>query len=189
MAIMSASPARVNFRSPWTLPLHSFLAPLKCSEAPENLYPEYKMSALRSVAQIPPSVKYLEVVLDSNVYDVDILATYPAFTLDGSVADLGGSIVDSATVNQHLTGVDVVTFGGEGDYGIGTLFKDLGRQFLIVDAADNHLALFRQVQLVQGADTEGVGGVPPSWNCLFVKVWAAAGTNVCVVRTGPGSSA
>lgn len=147
------------------------------------------MSVTRSLAQIPPSVKYLIVALDSGVYNALNLSTFPAFTINGTVADLGGSIVESSTANANLDIVDVVTFGGESDYGVGTLFKDLGRQLLIKDADDNHVALFRQVQLVNGALTEGVGGVSPSWNCLFVKVWSADGANVCVARTGPGSSA
>jgi hypothetical protein len=147
------------------------------------------MSAIRSLAQIPPSIKYLIVALDSGMYNPLNLSTYPAFTINGTVDDLGGSIVASATANENLDIVDVVTFGGESDYAMGTLFKDLGRQLLIKDADDNHVALFRQVQWVNGTLTEGVGGVPPSWNCLFVKVWSADGENVCVVRTGPGSSA
>lgn len=150
------------------------------------------MSAIRSLAQIPPSVKYLEVVVNSGVYDPSKLYSYPAFTLAGSVADLGGSIVDSNTVNQEISGTNIVNdivLGTGGDYTVGTLFKDLGRQLLIVDARSNHIALFRQVQLVQGENTEGVGGVAPSWNCLFVKVWSADGKNVCVVRTGPGTPA
>ena len=145
------------------------------------------MSALRSLSQIPASIKYLVARIDSTVYNSNILATYPAFAITGSVEDIGGSIVDSTTVNQHLTNITGVTFGTGDTYSIGTQFKDLGRQFLIVDADDNHLALFRQVQRVLGIDTEGVGGVAPSWNCLFVKVWAADGANVCVVRTGPGA--
>lgn len=149
------------------------------------------MSVIRSISQIPPSVKYLEAVVESISFSGEDLTAYPGFSLpDGAtVADIGamGSIVVDDDLD--LRSVNPVTFGIEATYSIGTLFKDLGRQLLVVDAAGTHLALFRQVQLVNGADTEGVGGVPPSWNCLFVKVWSAAGTNVCVVRTGPGSPA
>jgi hypothetical protein len=145
------------------------------------------MSAIRSIAQIPASIKYLEAVVGSSAFDDDVLAEYPAFSLDGTAADLGavGSIVLNSTADANLANVSAVIFGDENTYGVGTLFKDLGRQLLIKDAADNHLALFRQVQYVNGE--EGVGGVPPVWNCLFVKVWAADGLNVCVARTGPGA--
>lgn len=150
------------------------------------------MSVIRSISQIPPSVKYLEAVVDSISFSGEDLTAYPGFSLpDGAtVADISaaGSIVVDEDLNLRI--VNSVTFSNqEATYPLGTLFKDLGRQLLVVDAAGTHLALFRQVQLVNGADTEGVGGVSPSWNCLFVKVWSAAGTNVCVVRTGPGSPA
>lgn len=149
------------------------------------------MSAIRSIAQIPASIKYLEAVIASSSFDSDVLSEYPAFSLDNdtTIADIGaeGSIVDAADIN--LATVSAVTFGDENTYSVGTLFKDLGRQLLIKNAAGTHLALFRQVQLVQGAETEGVGGSAPSWNCLYVKVWSGAGTNICVVRTGPGSPA
>lgn len=147
------------------------------------------MSAIRSIAQIPASVRYLESAISSNSYDSDILSEYPAFRLDSGamIADIGavGSIVAENDIN--LDDVSGVTFGEESTYIVGALFKDLGRQLLIKNAAGAHLALFRQVQWVSGDEsTEGVGGSAPSWNCLFVKVWSAAGTNVCVARTGPG---
>jgi hypothetical protein len=149
------------------------------------------MSAIRSLAQIPASIKYLEAVVGSSGFDSDVLAEYPAFRLlnDANISDLGaeGSIVLGSTADANLSNVESVTIGDENTYAVGTLFKDLGRQLLIKGASDNHVALFRQVQLVNGADTEGVSGVSPSWNCLFVKVWAADGTNVCVARTGPGA--
>jgi hypothetical protein len=145
------------------------------------------MSAIRSIAQIPASVRYLESVISSIPYDQDILSEYSAFSLDSgaTIADIGavGSIVAEADIN--LDAVSEVIFGDEA-VAVGTLFKDLGRQLLIKNAAGAHLALFRQVQRVAGANTEGVGGSAPSWNCLFVKVWSAAGTNVCVARAGPG---
>lgn len=65
------------------------------------------------------------------------------------------------------------------------LYRDLGRQVTIVDAAGNHLQKWRQVQHVSGAGSEGVGGTAPEWGSnLYVLVWAADGQNVNVVRTG-----
>lgn len=147
------------------------------------------MSAIRSLAQIPASIKYLEAIVSSSGFDSDVLAEYPAFRLlnDANTSNLGaeGSIVLDSTAAENMRFVASVTFGDESTYLVGTLFKDLGRQLLIKDSMDNHLALFRQVQLVNGE--EGVGGVAPVWNCLFVKVWAADGMNVCMARTGPGA--
>jgi hypothetical protein len=67
------------------------------------------------------------------------------------------------------------------------LLKDLGRQITIVNAAGQHIAKFREVQRVNGADTEGVGpatGGDGPFGTFFVKVWSADGQNVLVVRTG-----
>lgn len=71
----------------------------------------------------------------------------------------------------------------------GELLKDLGRQVTIVNNAGVHLAVFREVQRVNGAATEGVGPqVFPDgpYGTFYVNVWAAAGTPgvVKVVRTG-----
>jgi hypothetical protein len=71
----------------------------------------------------------------------------------------------------------------------GFYFKDLGRQVTVYDPATHkHLAVFRQVQRVQGVGSEGVGLsglVPESYFAnIYMKVWAADGNGVVVVRTG-----
>lgn len=72
-----------------------------------------------------------------------------------------------------------------GSIASGTLLRDLGRSVIVTDAACNHLYRYRQVQLVSGSGSEGVGGVSPTWNSdFYVLVWAANGANVNVVRTG-----
>lgn len=64
----------------------------------------------------------------------------------------------------------------------------MGREIVIVNADCRRVALFREVQRVSGATTEGVGGlVDPAdgaYGCFFVKVWSADGQGVYVVRTG-----
>lgn len=74
---------------------------------------------------------------------------------------------------------------------VGTLFRDLGRSVTVVDADNNHLYRYRQVQLVSGVGSEGVYDsssttAPDPWRSnLYVLVWAASGgANVSVVRTG-----
>lgn len=70
----------------------------------------------------------------------------------------------------------------------GDLLKDLGREVLLVSATGVHEALYREVQRVNGAATEGVGGiVDPAdgpYGTFFVKVWSADGQGVKVLRTG-----
>jgi hypothetical protein len=62
----------------------------------------------------------------------------------------------------------------------------MGRQITIYDDTTSaHVAIYREVQVVNGADTEGVGGSSPAWGSnYFVKVWSANGLGVAVVRTG-----
>ena len=69
----------------------------------------------------------------------------------------------------------------------GELLKDMGRSMTIVDTTDKHLALFREVQRVNGAATEGVGpaGVDDAaYGTFFIKTWSADGNGVIVVRVG-----
>jgi hypothetical protein len=62
------------------------------------------------------------------------------------------------------------------------LLKDTGREIVVYDAATGlHTYKFRQVQIVNGANTEGVGADAGP----YVQVWAANGSaGVTVVRTG-----
>jgi hypothetical protein len=70
----------------------------------------------------------------------------------------------------------------------GELLKDMGRQVTYVDASNNHIAVYRQVQRVNGPTTEGVGPKVDAddgiYGTLYVRVWGADGGNVKVVRTG-----
>ena len=66
---------------------------------------------------------------------------------------------------------------------MGALLKDLGRQIVVYSDSlpgSLHTAVYRQVLLVDGATSEGVGSQAP----FYVKVFSAAGTGVGVVRTG-----
>lgn len=72
----------------------------------------------------------------------------------------------------------------------GSLLKDLGREVNVVGTDGQRLYKYRQVQIVGGTGSEGVGGTAGTtganpWNSdVFVRVWAADGTLVNVVRTG-----
>jgi hypothetical protein len=137
-------------------------------------------SVLKSYSQIPVRVKYLIAVADDDGAKIGVGADgVSAFTLDpGTFLSLGSiateSVVEALPDNSQYT------------LEAGNLFKDLGRQITILDA-DNatHLAVYRQVQLVSGAGSEGVADDAPSYEAnIFVRVWAADGKNVVVARTG-----
>ncbi len=132
---------------------------------------------LRTYAQIPARAKYF-------LYNdgIDVPGTVPTtsiFTLpEGSYADLT-SMATATAVNAVVgivTGVAPAT----------NILKDMGRQITIYDPTTHlHLAVYRQVQVVDGIATEGVGGSAPAWGSnYFVKVWSADGQGVAVIRTG-----
>ena len=61
------------------------------------------------------------------------------------------------------------------------LLKDLGRQIVVVNATTGlHEKTYRQIQIMDGATSEGVGSAAP----VYVLVSSASGTGVKVVRTG-----
>jgi hypothetical protein len=77
----------------------------------------------------------------------------------------------------------------------GTLFRDLGRKVIIAQpvllgaAPSIYLAIYRQMQVVNGPLTEGNPGPNGlgTYPTIYVKVWSADGTDpdsVCVARTG-----
>lgn len=61
------------------------------------------------------------------------------------------------------------------------LYRDLGKQIVIKDANNNHLAYFRLVRLQNSVANEGVNMADSN---IWMKVWSASGTGVAVVRTG-----
>lgn len=102
-----------------------------------------------------------------------------------AVADLSGCVV--ADLNTVSVTVPTPTF----QIPATSLLKDLGRQIVVVDAATGaHLRTYRQVQVMDGASTEGVDGSAPAgngsyYNTGYVLVSSADAANVVkVVRTG-----
>ena len=148
-------------------------------------------SNLRAYAQVPSTIRYLEVVRQGT-FTNPAPSNMAAFTI-ADMTDLArvGDIVIDGTNQIAGRGVTVavteIDFSGIGT--IGNLYKDLGRQILIVDSSRRHVALFRQVQLVDGVGSEGVAPANPWGSNIFVKVWTADSDNVVVARTGPGGSA
>ena len=133
------------------------------------------MSSIRSFSQIPVGTKFFittqeydPIPSEGESYDdpsISFSGGYPgAYIQDGSL----GSVSYPAFIK-------------------GALLKDMGRSTTIVDAAGNHLAVYREVQRVRSAATEGVGGsdiTDGPYGTFFVKVWGSDGNNVYVARIG-----
>jgi len=95
---------------------------------------------------------------------------------------------------------DPTTFTPSVSYGPNTMMKDLGRsvtvynQTVLLGSKLTTNSIFRQVQLVKGANTGGVsGGVHTptlgeqsfnDWKTFWIRVWAADGIVAPVARTG-----
>jgi hypothetical protein len=142
-------------------------------------------SVIRKFSQIPVRTKYLLVVGDAVT--TGTVSEVSAFTVaPGSFNPLLGTYrLTSTATEAEVEGApeyEAVDLSG------GALYKDLGRQITIYDDAagsyGRHLAVFRQVQKVEGAETEGVCDSANYCANIFVKVWSADGTGVVVVRTG-----
>jgi hypothetical protein len=123
-------------------------------------------SILRSLSQIPVRAKFLIATAASVRGNADA---------DSSVISLTGgfdSIMLAADVNSNFAATD---------FSQGALFRDLGRQVMVVDAAGAHLALYREAMPQASAANEGINYSNPS---VWLRVWAADGTAVRVARLG-----
>lgn len=132
-------------------------------------------SALRQHAEIAPQIRYF---LTTQQY-IAPQSPGAADVGDSTLVFVGG-YPGSIIVENSVTANYV-------DFGAGELLKDLGRSVTITDTTGRHLALYRQVQRVNGPASEGVGptiGLDGPYGCFFVKVWAADGLGVYVARTG-----
>jgi hypothetical protein len=134
-------------------------------------------SNIRSLSQIPVRTKYLLVVTDRDLGQTErAIVASSVFSLTAGANP--GSLIASTTA---LTGyVEVAATAGQ-------LYKDLGRQITVVDTLGEGaevLAVYRQVQLMNGAGSEGVANNATYSANLYVKVFSADGLNVIVARTG-----
>ena len=137
-------------------------------------------SVTSSFAQRAKNTKFFVAAADISGFVVDGL--YSVIADDELVTSAGVAVPDLSGSTLAPTAVTI---------GSGRLLKDLGRQITIVDY-DNNLttSVYRQIQLVDGAATEGVGGNPDVgttasvYGCSYVKVYSADGLGVKVYRTG-----
>lgn len=133
-------------------------------------------------AHAPVRTKYFIVV--NELTDNTSTAGSNGLSLSNSATLPAEGIVKLANVGSIFTAVDFPAIA------VGTMYRDLGRSVIIVDADGNHLYRYRQVQYVSGHTTEGVGGdgtttTPNPWRSdIYLLVWSYNGANVNVVRTG-----
>jgi hypothetical protein len=122
-------------------------------------------SVIRSLSQIPVRSKFLIALEDMSGNDLS-----GDSILDGASWPYSAdSIVD---VSQLVDLVQVAASKGD-------LFRDLGRQILVVNGSA-HVALYREAMPQTNAATEGVGANQSVW----IRVWAANGAGVKVARLG-----
>jgi hypothetical protein len=117
--------------------------------------------------------------IDSRSKFLRALATtaeYPLATTSSAVT----SVMTQADFTANTT---VAESGGA----VGDLYRDLGREVVIVSAYGAgalKLAVYRQVAVMSSATNEGVAGPGSPAEYPYVKVWDAAGAGVTVARTG-----
>lgn len=140
-------------------------------------------SLLRHPSQIGVREKYLIAVADvSNGVGV---AAGGVGAFDLSSGFFVGSVALAADVSNATVGYqERAAAGGVNSINAGELFRDMGRSITVVDADGNHLALYRNVQKVDGASTEGVPSDAAYSANIYVRVWAADGDNIGVARLG-----
>jgi hypothetical protein len=126
-------------------------------------------SALTKLSQIPVRSKFLIVLrtLAGTQFEADVAA---AFTLDGVWGVDVGTIATADALNPVAAPTTIT---------LGNLYRDLGRQIMVVNATGGHQALFREAIQQNSVANEGVMNAP-IWLC----VWRADGSEVGVARTG-----
>ena len=124
-------------------------------------------SALRSLSQISVRSKFL-IAVAADICG-NTVAESSAFMLDASWPAEVGSIAAAA---------DIV--GTVHTYVAGALYRDLGRQIMLVDSVGAHVALYREAMPQNNVATEGVVLDSSVW----LRVWAANGVGAHVARLG-----
>ena len=122
-------------------------------------------SVLRASSQIPIRSKFL-IAIASSVS--------------------GNAAADSSVISQEWLGsvvmaADVNAGASTQSFSAGALFRDLGRQMMVVDEIGAHVALYREAMSQANAGAEGIATIGGS---VWLRVWAADGAAVRVARLG-----
>jgi len=138
------------------------------------------MSALRHYAQIPVQDKYLVVIANSA----------SGLTYTGSISDISvnavsftpGNVPSDFTYDLSLNAFPTTPY----NYPLrtGQLYKDLGRQFIVLNNDNQQLSLFRECMQMYGSGSEGVNTIN-----IWIKTWSAVSLSnqtppVAVARIG-----
>lgn len=123
-------------------------------------------SALKKWGQIDSRIKYFMAFGDVS-----------GWNYAGEATDL----LDSTTAATEFTRVRKISAN--------SLMKDLGRSITVYNdgvVGYPHTMIYRQIQLVNGSTTGGVGGTPANgYNSYWIKVWSDTGADIAkVARTG-----
>ena len=135
-------------------------------------------SALRAPSQIGAREKFL---IGVRAFDSSGGLT----VID--VSCCGFSATASATVGNAgvYTSAEVSAFAGFSTniptIAAGTLFRDLGKEIVVIGTDEKYLVRLRLVAPVSNAFAEGLPTTPAN---VWLKVWSADGTGVAVARTG-----
>ncbi len=107
----------------------------------------------------------------------------PIEDISGVAIQAGYTTQSLMTDSAFMTATRYETYT---DVSQGQLLKDLGRVVTIYDPVTGaHLQLWRLVQKVQGATTEGVDGdITTGYYTFYIKVWDSTGTVNLTSRTG-----
>ncbi len=122
-------------------------------------------SLLTSYSQIPGRIRFLVALGTTSHY------------VPSNDDTAFGSIMATAAFTAAVSTTSGATY---------TLYRDLGKQVMLVDTSGRHQQLMRLVQRVSGNDTEGVPDNYEGADRFYVRVWAddAVGNPVTVSRTG-----
>ena len=91
-----------------------------------------------------------------------------------------GAVTITNPASIYRTSTDNVIAAAARAIAVGDLYRDMGKTVTVVNAAGLAIERYRLAQLVNNSAAEGVKNV----NVLYIKVWAANGADVVVVRTG-----
>ena len=151
-------------------------------------------SVMHKFSQIPVRTKYLigfgttaDVQGSTGALFGDAGASVIRVT-NGAYLSIGAVATTTEITNKALAAGATISAYLPDTLITGVLFKDLGRQVTVYNSAlpgDLHIATYRECQLVNGANFEGVPAGAPGYGAdYYVRVWAADGTGVAVARTG-----
>lgn len=135
-------------------------------------------SVTRSFSQIGAREKFL---IGIRIFDASSNPLAPeddlvtGFTVTASASVGNGGVYTSAEV-QTLPGYVSTTTS----IVVGKLYRDLGKEIVVIGTDEKYLARFRLARVVNNATAAGIGADVNVW----LKVWSAAGTGVAVARTG-----